>query len=126
MRYVIIQKLFASFTDLEVAIESARTTLLQRGTVPIEIFERLKSYDKILATQRELALELCSHIEVGNMVEVSSLVSRINGLSQLIRDDAREVLREVVPNSGSTSEQVIESGSSEDDLEEIKTDYPVC
>lgn len=88
----IIGKLYASFTDLEAAIESAKRTLAQKESVPAEIMQRLNSYDSILAKQRSLAASLCDHINRGNWDEVSRHVSLINGLSAMIRDDARAIL----------------------------------
>jgi hypothetical protein len=88
----IVNRLFASFTDLEVAIESAKVTLNQRGSVPEEVMARLNSYDSILAKQRTLATSLCDHIHSGNWDEVNRLVGLINGLSSMIRDDAKSIL----------------------------------
>lgn len=88
----IIDKLFASFTDLETAIESAKKTMAEKSFVSPEIMERLRSYDTILAKQRGLAQSLCDHIDGGNWDEVSRHVSLINGLSAMIRDDARAIL----------------------------------
>jgi len=89
----IIDRLFTSFTDLEKAIESAKKTLATRENVSPELMERLASYDGILAKQRGLASALCDQISGGNWDEVSRLVNLINGLSALIRDDARAILR---------------------------------
>ena len=88
----IINRLFSSFTELEQAISSARKTLASRDSVPVEIVTRLSSYDGILSKQRNLATDLCEHITAGNWDEVSRHVSLINGLSALIRDDARAIL----------------------------------
>lgn len=92
MQTNIIERLFSSFSDLEQAIQSAKTTLEKKQSVPKEIIERLSSYDGILAKQRKLALELCDHIDRGNWDEVSRHVGIINGLSAMIRDDARSIL----------------------------------
>lgn len=107
MQENIIDRLFSSFTDLEKAIKSARGTLEKRGTVSPEILTRLDSYDDILAKQRGLAGELCDHIKAGNWDQVTRHVSLINGLSAMIRDDARAILSSLSINSDST-------GSSED------------
>lgn len=95
----IMERLFSSFVDLEQAIHSARQTLSQKGTVPPEIMERLQSYDGILAKQRNLALGLCEHINKGNWDEVSRHVGLINGLSAMIRDDARAILSTLALNT---------------------------
>ena len=88
----IINRLFSSFSELEVAISSARKTLAAKETIPTEILERLNSYDGILEKQRNLASCLCNHINKGDWDEVSRHVTLINGLSALIRDDARAIL----------------------------------
>ncbi len=99
MQDSIIDRLFSSFTDLERAIESAKSTLAQKESVPAEIVERLSSYDGILEKQRNLATSLCDHISKGNWDEVSRHVGLINGLSAMIRDDARTILSSLALNS---------------------------
>lgn len=95
----IVERLFASFTDLETAIESAKTTLQKRGTIPEEVIQRLDSYDSILSKQRRLATALCEHIHKGDWDEVNRHVGLINGLSSMIRDDARRILSSLSLNS---------------------------
>lgn len=100
----IIERLFSSFSELETAIAGAKKTLQQKENVPSEVFERLGSYDTILAKQRGFAKALCAHIERGNWDEVSRHVSIINGLSALIRDDARAILSSLSLNSDESRE----------------------
>ena len=92
MQGTIIERLFASFTDLETAIESAKVTLAKKESVPPELMARLNSYDGILEKQRGLAATLCDHVNKGNWDEVTRHVGLINGLSAMIRDDARAIL----------------------------------
>jgi hypothetical protein len=99
----IIEKLFVSFTELEEAIDSARETLASRSSVPADIIARLKSYDGILGKQRSLAADLCEHINAGNWGEVSRHVGLINGLSAMIRDDAKAILSSIALNSDTES-----------------------
>ena len=99
MQSDIINRLFTSFADLEAAIKSAKNTLEQKGSVSPEILERLQSYDGILLKQRNLATALCEHISNQNWDEVSRHVSLINGLSAMIRDDARAILSSLALNS---------------------------
>lgn len=101
----IIERLFASFSDLERAITSARGTLEKRDFVPQEVIGRLHSYDGILAKQRKLAEELCVHINNNNFNEVSRYVGLINGLSSMIRDDARAILASLSANPEATTEE---------------------
>ena len=101
----IIDKLFSSFADLEKAIESAKDTLKKRDSVPHEIIDRLNSYDGILEKQRKLANELCGFISQGDWNAVSRHVSLINGLSAMIRDDARSILGALSLNSDPAEEE---------------------
>lgn len=88
----IVERLFQSFVDLESAIDSAKNTLKNKESVPREIVERLNSYDGILLKQRTLAHELSDLMKLGKWDEVSRHVSLINGLSAMIRDDAKAIL----------------------------------
>lgn len=100
----IIERLFSSFEDLEQAINSAKKTLAERESIPEEIVERLRSYDDILLKQRNLAQKLCYHIQHGEWDEVSRHVGLINGLSAMIRDDARAILSSISLNSDQKSD----------------------
>lgn len=105
MQSNIIERLYASFSDLETAIESAKHTLAQKENVPPEIVKRLQSYDGILAKQRTLAASLCEHINHGDWDEVSRHVSLINGLSAMIRDDARAILSALTDDAQTAEEE---------------------
>ncbi len=102
----IIERLYASFSDLEQAIHSAKATLATKTKVPDEVMTRLNSYDGILLKQRLLANDLRVHMAKGNWNEVARHVSLINGLSAMIRDDARAILSSLSLNS--------DAGKSED------------
>ena len=104
----IIERLFSSFTELEQAIESAKTTLAKKESVPAALLERLNSYDSILIKQRTLATTLCGHINAGNWDEVARHVGLINGLSAMIRDDARAILSSLATD--------VESADGDEDL----------
>lgn len=95
----IINRLFTSFTELETAIHSARATLAAKESIPQEVIRRLDSYDGILDKQRVLAAKLCESINAGRWEDVSQQVSVINGLSSMIRDDARAILQSLSLNS---------------------------
>jgi hypothetical protein len=56
------------------------------------MLERITSYEEILKKQRTLADELCRFATIGDWQEVSRHVQLINGLSAMIRDDAKEIL----------------------------------
>jgi hypothetical protein len=104
----IIERLFASFTELEAAITKARTTFKSRPSIPESVVRRLESYDSILAKQRSLAVSLCEAISRKNWDEVNRNVSLINGLSAMIRDDAKAILAAVA-----TPEEATERDESE-------------
>lgn len=95
----IVDRLYTSFEELEEAISSAKATLSEKKTVPAEVLGRLQSYDGILMKQRTLAASLCHHISQGDWDEVSRHVNLINGLSAMIRDDARSILSSLALNS---------------------------
>jgi len=97
-RHNIIDRLFSSFTELEKAITSARCTLEKRESIPEELVKRLRSYDGILLKQRALATKLCDHVNKNEWDEVTRHVSLINGLSAMIRDDARSILSALSAN----------------------------
>jgi len=98
MQTTIIDRLFSSFTDLEGAIKSARGALEKKGSISPEILKRLDSYDDILSKQKNLAEELCQFINKGDWNEVTRYVGLINGLSSMIRDDARAILSSLALN----------------------------
>ena len=92
MKKIVIKRLFQSFIELDRAIASAKATLANRKDAPQELLERIRSYEEILDKQRSLATSLCGHASLGNWEEVSRHVKLINGLSYMIRDDARDIL----------------------------------
>ena len=99
MQHNIIEKLFASFSDLETAIDQAKKTLGPKHNVPESVLERLGSYDTILNKQRKLAESLCKSIEGGNKAEQQRLVQLITSLSKMIRDDAKALLSSYSPSN---------------------------
>lgn len=92
MRQATIRKLLESFLELEKAINSARGVLEKKLDPPNEILERISAYEEILEKQRSLATALCDHLSANNWEEVARHITLINGLSAMIRDDAREIL----------------------------------
>jgi hypothetical protein len=89
--------LFDSFNELERAIVAARKTLENKNEPPKEILARISSYEDILDKQRNLATALCGHSTLGNWGEVARHIKLINGLSAMIRDDAKEILSGSAP-----------------------------
>ena len=107
MQSNIVDRLYASFTELETAIHGAKATLKAKDSVPQEIIKRLDSYDHILSKQRNLAEDLCRYIDAGDWDEVNRHVSLINGLSAMIRDDARSILSSLALNTDSQEDEDI-------------------
>jgi hypothetical protein len=102
----IIEKLFSSFSELETAINSAKRTLEKKESVPTAILERLNSYDGILAKQKNLANTLCVSISKGDWDEVARNVTLINGLSAMIRDDAKAILQSITLDKSGATEAI--------------------
>lgn len=92
MKSLVIDKLFDSLQDLDRAIGSARKTFERKDEPPKEVLNRLESYQSMLDKQRTLLIALCNFANAGNWTEVSRHIRLINGLSQMIRDDAQEML----------------------------------
>ena len=92
MRRILIDRLFQSFTELERAIVSAHTILSRKTPENKELIDRIEAYENILVKQRSLATALCGHACLENWLEVARHIKLINGLSEMIRDDARDIL----------------------------------
>ena len=94
---LIITRLFESFGELERAISSAKMTLASKEKPPQDLLDRIGSYEQILGQQRKLAETLCACVNREQWGEVDRHIRIINGLSQMIRDDAREVVSGLRP-----------------------------
>lgn len=96
MESPILSRLFQSFDELEEAMNSARATLKKKGADP-SLFVRLDSYDEMITKQRTLANEVAEIIKnEGSLEEIGRRVKLINGLSTMIKEDAREILKEIL------------------------------
>ncbi|MCC6221700.1 MAG: hypothetical protein IT291_10720 [Deltaproteobacteria bacterium] len=107
MKHLVIKRLFDSLNDLEQAIESARVSLRAKHEPPVELLSRIDSYEEILRKQRTLGNDLCKHFTLENWQEVSRHVQLINGLSGMIRDDAREILFNLRSPSGEREKELM-------------------
>lgn len=94
MKRFVLRRLFVSFSELDRAIRDAKASFEQQENPPIDILTRINSYEDILAKQKVLVGELCKEIRRGNGSEATRLIKLINGLSQMIRDDARGMIEE--------------------------------
>lgn len=92
MKRIVINRLFQSFAELERAITTANQALKNRKDTPPELLERVRVYEEILDKQRSLATAMCGHASLENWNEVARHIKLINGLSMMIRDDARDIL----------------------------------
>lgn len=92
VKKIVINRLFQSFAELDRAIAQAKETLRSKKSVSQEILDRVDMYEEILEKQKSLATTLCGHASLGNWDEVARHVKLINGLSFMIRDDAREII----------------------------------
>lgn len=99
VKKIIVRRLFQSFVELEQAIQSAKTVLSERKDAPQELLDRIRHYEEILDKQRSLATAMCGHASLGNWEEVSRHIKLINGLSFMIRDDAREIIAGATPRT---------------------------
>lgn len=94
---IVIKKLLQSINELETAIAKAKVSFAKRPGGEAMI-ERIKHYEEMLNKQKSLTTTLCGHAVQGNWNEVNRHVKLINGLSLMIRDDARELLNpNIVP-----------------------------
>ena len=92
VKKIAISKIFESFHELERAIKRARTSIEQNNKPDQKMIERLDQYEDILEKQKSLATALCGYATLNNWDEVARHVKLINGLSTMIRDDAKELL----------------------------------
>jgi hypothetical protein len=87
------KQLFNSFERLEQSIAAAREVVLEQGQDGNgNLIARLEEYEKVLASQRSYAENMCRHAARKEWYEVSRHIQIINSLSRMIRDDAREVI----------------------------------
>jgi hypothetical protein len=128
----IIDRLVESLSELAQTITAARQALAQRAAPPATILQRLDQYEVLLDKQRELASSLCrlcnhpgpqtddslpSDESMGSeqsgqtegpaapalWEDVARHVRLINGLSTMIRDDARDILASLSDSLGVAS-----------------------
>lgn len=108
MAQSLVDKLLASFDELDRCIAVTREVLSQKQGVPDDVILRVDQYGEIVSKQRGLAKDLSSHLASQNWEEVSRHVRLINGLSAMIRDDAQSILAGAYQQTASTkSEQLV-------------------
>ncbi len=85
-----IKKIFESFTHLDNSLTLAKRALNNLENPPVEVLSRISAYEDILEKQRTLATTMCGHASLQNWDEVKRHIKLINGLSAMIRDDAKD------------------------------------
>lgn len=104
MKPIVIKKLLQSINELEVAISKAKISFAKKPGGNL-VIERIKHYEEMLAKQKSLTTTLCGHAVQGNWSEVNRHVKLINGLSLMIRDDARELLNpNIIPRDSENTD----------------------
>jgi hypothetical protein len=84
----ILKRLHQSFDELDRAISAAR----ESKDLPEAVSKRIQQYDAIIAKQRGICVRLAKAIKKGDWDQVNRHVGIINGLSAMIRDDAKDIL----------------------------------
>lgn len=97
--------LMSSLGELEKVIWNARIVLTKNGGTSSNLIGRLDSYDGVLEKQKILVKNLAEHIDSCNWEEITRHISLINGLSVLVRDDAKALLEDITFNDFQDSEQ---------------------
>lgn len=88
----LVGKLLESFEELDRCINHTRGVLSQKQGISEDVLSRVEQYAQIVNKQKTLASELKNYIELQNWEQVTRHVRLINGLSSMIRDDARAIL----------------------------------
>jgi hypothetical protein len=91
MEVLVLDRLLESLNELESSIAAAQRAVLKGGARP-EIEARLKQYEAMLVRQRQIAVSLDELISQNEWEAVNRSVRLINGISSMLRDDAREVV----------------------------------
>lgn len=91
METLVLERLLESLHELETSIAAAQRAVLNRGARP-DIEARLQQYETMLIKQRQLAVSLDDLIRQSEWEAVNRSVKLINGISSMLRDDAREVV----------------------------------
>lgn len=117
----LVEKLLTSFDELDDCISVTKQVLNRKADVPSDVIKRVDQYTDIVNRQRDLADKLKQHIEDQNWIEVSRHVKLINGLSAMIREDARAILT----NSISANTAVANHSKKESEVS-TKTDGYIC
>ena len=92
MSVALVNKLLESFEELDNCIAVTKEVLDRKASVPADVVERVDQYSEIVAKQRSLTFQLRKHIDGQDWFQVARHVRLINGLSSMIREDAKAIL----------------------------------
>ncbi len=92
MRAYGLDRLLESLNELELSIHAAHRALANRIDARPELEERLHQYESMLLAQRRAADELEDAMKQESWEAVERCIRIINGISTMLRDDAREVV----------------------------------
>lgn len=89
----IINVLASSLDELLRSIEIAKVTLVKVSNPEKEhILTRLNTYVEMVHKQRGWLGSLSECLRVNNIQEAAMIIERINRMSEMIKDDARELM----------------------------------
>ena len=112
MKLDLMDNLFNALDALEESILSTRTILNNNKKLNKNSYQvRLNSYEEALSKQKKLANELDIYIKTtapssNTSAEIKRRVDLINGLSIMIRDDARELTLELLYNRKTNKDEI--------------------
>ena len=103
----VLDRLRESLLELEKAVQSAKSVILKKKSAG-NYAQRIENYEQMLIRQKELLLELEMHMTTPPLQpnEIQRRVSLINGLSEMIRDDARMLLHEIGRGGGLSKKEL--------------------
>ena len=90
-----MSKLEQSIQHLEISVTAAREKIAQKYGVKHPTVVRLDGYFPSILGQKKYVQELSKALENQNEDEVSRLVSIINSISLMIKEDARDIFLEM-------------------------------
>lgn len=88
----VLKRLSQAITELEEAVYAAKDVIENKPEYPMAAIERLDHYLTIVEQQRGCLLAISDLMDEKNFEALTLEVQKINGLSAMIRDDARELL----------------------------------
>jgi hypothetical protein len=94
MEQTVLDKLKESIDSLDQSVSSALLALEKKQADPKKI-SRVHEYKTLIVTQKQYVTELETKILANDLSELDRLVSIINGISALIRDDAKCLAEEI-------------------------------